>query len=138
PDFSPSLLAQWTGGRWTATPSAALAGFVTDTRQLRAGQVFVALKTDKRDGHDFLGAAQAVGAAAALVGKADPAVTLPQLVVADPLVAFQTIAREHRRTFPGTVVGITGSAGKTSTKNLLALLLGGEVGGVLATEGNLN
>ncbi|MBW8782490.1 MAG: UDP-N-acetylmuramoyl-tripeptide--D-alanyl-D-alanine ligase [Verrucomicrobia bacterium] len=109
-----------------------------DTRQLHAGQVFVAIRTEKRDGHDFLPAAQAAGASAALVSRADPALALPQLVVADPLAAFQAIAREHRRTFRGPVVGISGSAGKTSTKNLLALLLGGEAGGVLATEGNLN
>jgi UDP-N-acetylmuramoyl-tripeptide--D-alanyl-D-alanine ligase len=63
---------------------------------------------------------------------------LPQLVVADPLAAFQAIAREHRRAFRGPVVGISGSAGKTSTKDLLALLLGGETCGVVATEGNLN
>jgi UDP-N-acetylmuramoyl-tripeptide--D-alanyl-D-alanine ligase len=119
-------------------PSSPLTGFTMDTRQLHAGQVFVAIRTEKRDGHDFLPAAQAAGASAALVSRADPALALPQLVVADPLAAFQAIAREHRRTFRGPVVGISGSAGKTSTKNLLALLLGGEAGGVLATEGNLN
>jgi UDP-N-acetylmuramoyl-tripeptide--D-alanyl-D-alanine ligase len=132
------MLAAWTGGRWTAQPAAPLAGFTMDTRQLRAGQVFVALKTDKRDGHEFLPAAEAAGASAALVAVANPALALPQLVVADPLAAFQAIAREHRRQFHGLVIGISGSAGKTSTKNLLALLLGGEAGGVLATEGNLN
>jgi UDP-N-acetylmuramoyl-tripeptide--D-alanyl-D-alanine ligase len=138
PDFPPALLATWTGGRWMAQPVSSLLGFTIDTRQLRTGQVFVALKTDKRDGHDFLGAAQAAGASAALVAHPDATLTLPQLVVADPLKAFQAIAREHRRTFNGPVIGISGSAGKTSTKNLLALLLGGAEGGVLATEGNLN
>jgi UDP-N-acetylmuramoyl-tripeptide--D-alanyl-D-alanine ligase len=138
PTFAPDQLARWTGGRWTARPAAPLTGFTMDTRQLRAGQVFVALKTDKRDGHDFLSAAQAAGASAALVATANPALPLPQLVVADPLGAFQAIAREQRRLFRGPVIGISGSAGKTSTKNLLALLLGGEAGGVLATEGNLN
>jgi UDP-N-acetylmuramoyl-tripeptide--D-alanyl-D-alanine ligase len=59
-------------------------------------------------------------------------------VVADPLAALQAVAREHRKGFHGPVIGITGSAGKTSTKELLALLLGGEDSGVLATEGNLN
>ncbi len=136
--FASSDLAAWTGGRWTADPGAPLAGFAIDTRQLRPGQMFVALKTAARDGHDYLAAAQAAGAAAALVARADPAVALPQLVVADPLRALQTVAREHRRAFSGHVIGISGSAGKTSTKDLLALLLGGEAGGVLATEGNLN
>lgn len=138
PDFPPARLAEWTGGRWTAQPVPSLSGFTIDTRQLRRGQVFVALKTDKRDGHDFLTAAQAAGASAAIVGVEDPALALPQLVVADPLLAFQAIAKEHRRAFLGPVIGVSGSAGKTSTKNLLALLLGGSAGGVLATEGNLN
>lgn len=109
-----------------------------DSRSLRAGEVFVAIKTDRRDGHDFLAQAAAAGASAALVTQANPSIDLPQLVVTDPLAAFQTIAREHRRAFTGPVVGISGSAGKTSTKNLLALLLGGVESGVLATEGNLN
>jgi UDP-N-acetylmuramoyl-tripeptide--D-alanyl-D-alanine ligase len=85
-----------------------------------------------------LGAAQMAGASAAFVSRADPKVALPQLVVEDPLAALQAVAREHRRKFRGTVIGITGSAGKTSTKELLWLLLGGEDAGVLATEGNLN
>src|SRR5688572_29816084 len=57
PEFSAELLAKWTGGRWTALPTAPLRGFMIDSRQLRAGQVFVAIKTGKRDGHDFLMAA---------------------------------------------------------------------------------
>lgn len=155
PEFSPVQLAIWTGGRWTAQPVSALSGFVIDTRQLRPGQVFVAIKTDKRDGHDFLAAAEAAGASAALVAEPNASLALPQLVVADPLLAFQAIAREHRRQFRGPVVGISGSAGKTSTKDLLARLLGdarspasaGQENeaqavdatvGVLATEANLN
>lgn len=136
PSFAPEKLATWTGGRWTALPGGALSGFTQDTRQLAAGQVFVALKTDKRDGHDFLTEAAQRGASAALVAREVQA-ALPQLVVDDPLRAFQVIAREHRREFTGPVVGVTGSVGKTSTKDLLALLLGGAPA-VLATEGNLN
>ena len=137
PVFLPDSLARWTGGRWTAPPVVSLTGFATDTRRLGAGQIFVALRTDRRDGHDFLEAAQAAGAGAALVTRANSAVALPQLVVPDPLAAFQAIAREHRRAFEGPVIGISGSAGKTSTKNLLALLLGGGPA-VLTTENNLN
>lgn len=138
PAFTPAQLARWTGGHWTTEPVTELAGFGVDSRQIRAGEIFVALKTSQRDGHDFLGAALASGAAAALVAQANPAVPLPQLVVADPQAAFQAIAREHRRAFRGPVVGISGSAGKTSTKDLVELLLGGASGGVLATAGNLN
>ncbi|ACB75911.1 UDP-N-acetylmuramoyl-tripeptide--D-alanyl-D-alanine ligase [Opitutus terrae] len=145
PSFSPAQLASWTGGRWTAQPVSSLLAFAIDSRQLRRGDVFVAIKSEQRDGHAFLGAAEAAGASAALVSTPDPALALPQLVVADPLRAFQAIAREHRRLFRGPVVGISGSAGKTSTKNLLALLLetaaassDAHAGQVLATEGNLN
>ncbi len=137
PVFSPNQLASWTRGRWTAPPPAALTGFTHDTRTLQPGQVFVALKTDRRDGHEFLAAAQAAGAGGALVSRADPTVALPQLVVADPLAALQAVARAHRRAFPGPVIGITGSVGKTSTKDLAAILLGGAPA-VLATERNLN
>lgn len=138
PAFDPAQLARWTGGQWTAVPDSVPAGFCVDSRQIRPGEIFVAIKTSQRDGHEFLGAAQAAGAAGALVARPNPALTLPQLVVTDPLEAFQAIAREHRRAFRGPVVGISGSAGKTSTKDLVALLLGGATGGVLATAGNLN
>lgn len=133
PRFPAQLLAKWTGGRWTALPSQDLASFGVDSRHTGAGQVFVALKTDKRDGHDFVVAAERAGAAAAIVARAMPESALPQLVVQDPLIAFQAIAREHRKIFRGRVVGISGSAGKTSTKDLLALLLGGPDCGVTAT-----
>lgn len=137
PSFAPEKLATWTGGSWTRIPGGPATGFNQDTRTLSAGQVFVALKTDKRDGHDFINEAQQGGAVAALVGREVTGTTLPQLVTTDPLGAFQRVAREHRREFHGTVVGVTGSVGKTSTKDLLALLLGGAPD-VLATAGNLN
>jgi UDP-N-acetylmuramoyl-tripeptide--D-alanyl-D-alanine ligase len=135
--FAPEKLATWTGGTWTRIPEGPVTGFNQDTRTLRAGQVFVALKTERRDGHDYLREAQAGGAVAALVSRAVPGAFMAQLVTADALAAFQRIAREHRREFCGTVIGVTGSAGKTSTKDLLARLLGGSPD-VLATEGNLN
>ncbi len=137
PTFAAEKLATWTGGTWSPFPAAAIHGFNQDTRTLSAGQVFVALKTDKRDGHDFLGEAQGKGAVAALVARGVAGQGIPQLVVADPLAAFQGIAREHRREFHGPVIGVTGSVGKTSTKDLSAFLLGGAPA-VLATEGNLN
>lgn len=135
PQFDPAQLAQWTAGRWTRLPAGSVSGFAIDSRRVRAGEIFVALRTDLRDGHDFLAAAAAAGAAGALVREPRAEVDLPQLVVSDTLTAFQTIAREHRRGFKGPVTGISGSAGKTSTKELLARLLGDRA---LATEGNLN
>jgi UDP-N-acetylmuramoyl-tripeptide--D-alanyl-D-alanine ligase len=137
PAFDADALATWTGGRWLRRPEP-ITGFSVDSRRIFAGQAFVALKTARRDGHDFLGEAQKAGASAAIVAREVPGASIAQLVVADPLAALQAIAREHRKAFHGIVVGITGSAGKTSTKELLAVLLGGEAGGVMATEGNLN
>ena len=138
PSFTPDQLVRWTGGYWTAEPGVTLSGFSIDSRQTKTGQVFVALKTEKRDGHAFLGAAHLLGAAAALVSTPNRSLALPQLVVPNTLVAMQEIALQHRRLFTGPVIGISGSAGKTSTKNLLALLLEDAGAGVLATEGNLN
>lgn len=132
--FAPELMAAWSRGAWTAEPRAPVTGFCADSRALRAGDAFVALRTERRDGHDFLGDARAKGAACALVSRAvaDP---LPQLVVADTLAGLRDLAAGWRRAFPGRVVGITGSVGKTSTKELLAALLGAEA---FATEANLN
>jgi len=132
--FAAADLAACAEGRWTAAPAASVAGFGIDTRALRSGEMFVAVRTERRDGHDFLAAARVAGAAGALVGRpvADP---LPQLVVADPLAALRRIAARARAAFPGVVIGITGSVGKTSTKELLAALLGAEA---FATEANLN
>ncbi len=140
PHFDPGQLARWTTGRWTVSPTARLSGFTIDSRQVRIGEIFIALKTAARDGHDFLATAELAGASAAIVSSPNLNVALPQLIVEDPLAAFQAIAREHRRTFAGPVISVTGSAGKTSTKNLLALLLGAsaEASSVLATEGNFN
>jgi len=77
-----------------------LVGFTTDSRQVRAGQVFVALRTDKRDGHDFLSAAESVGAAAAIVARANPAIRLPQLVVTDPWWRFKPSPGSIAARFP--------------------------------------
>ncbi len=137
PTFPPAQLATVTAGHWTALPSTEIRGFTQDTRLLAPGQMFVALRTEKRDGHDFLAEAAARGASAALVSRALPGSPLPQLIVADPLTAFQAIASTHRAAFTGPVIGISGSAGKTSTKDLLTLLLGGSPA-VHATQGNLN
>lgn len=135
PLFRPDQLADWTGGRWTEPPATPVTGFAIDSRRLRPGEAFLALRTEKRDGHDFLEGAHAAGAVAALVERPLGGCRLPQLVVPDVIRAFHAIALAHRRAFSGRVIGITGSAGKTSTKDLLALLLGP---GTLATEGNLN
>jgi UDP-N-acetylmuramoyl-tripeptide--D-alanyl-D-alanine ligase len=99
----------------------------------------VALRTEKRDGHAFLATAAAAGARAALVECFNPEVIVPQLVVSEDgggvLGALQRIAASHRLRFQAPVLGVTGSAGKTSTKDLLAAMLGPSG---FATDGNLN
>jgi UDP-N-acetylmuramoyl-tripeptide--D-alanyl-D-alanine ligase len=135
--FTPEILAQWTGGRWTRQPANGVSGFSIDSRKLQPGDMFVALRTEKRDGHDFIEAAAAAGASAALVSREIADSSLPQLVVQDPLKALQELSHRHRLSYQGTVVSVTGSAGKTSTKDLLGLLLGNEQE-VLRTDGNFN
>ena len=111
-------------------------GFCIDTRKIQTGDIFIAISTDKRDGHDYLHNAFESGASAALVSRIIPEVAIPQLVVDNTVNALMDIAHGHRLEFKGTVIGITGSCGKTSTKDALTLLLGEEV--TCKTEANLN
>lgn len=131
-----TLLAEATGGQWDRNPLGPIAGFAIDSRKIETGQMFIALKTGQRDGHSFLSAALQSGASAALVATADPMLPLPQLVVTDPLKALQKAGCWQRKRFQGRVIAITGSSGKTSTKNLLKTLLGAEH--TFATAGNFN
>jgi UDP-N-acetylmuramoyl-tripeptide--D-alanyl-D-alanine ligase len=108
----------------------------TDSRQLPAGALFVALTGPNFDGHDFVAAARQRGAVAALVGRpvADP---LPQLRVADPRLALGRLAAAWRARFTGPLIALTGSNGKTTLKEMIAAILR-QRGPTLATEGNLN
>ena len=136
--FSADELTSWTGGQWInlEPETLNLNGFCHDTRLLKPGELFLALATDNRDGHDFLEQARAAGALAAMVDRPVSGSTLPQLVVPDVLEAFQKIAKRHRHRFSGIIIGVTGSCGKTSTKELLRCLLGPEQTHV--TEKNYN
>ena len=110
--------AEATGGRaqgdWTAS------GVSIDTRSLAPGDLFVALK-DVRDGHDFVAQALGKGAAAALVSRVpdDVAPDAPLLVVKDVLTGLQDLGRASRARMTGKVAAVTGSVGKTSTKEML-------------------
>ncbi len=109
---------------------------VTDTRALRAGDLFVALQGERFDGHDFVRAASELGAAGSLVAhRVDGAES--QVIAGDTLLALQNYAKSWRADFDLPVIGVTGSSGKTTTKQLLAAVLAAR-GAVLATEGNLN
>lgn len=111
-------------------------GISTDTRTLAPGQVFVALKGPNFDGHDHLQAALDNGAAGALVTQ-ERAIPLPQIRVMDTLQALGHLARAWRRQLDLTLVGITGSNGKTTVKEMTASILRGR-GPTQLTQGNLN
>ena len=115
-------------------------GVSTDTRQLTAGTLFVALKGDRFDAHDFLAQAKAQGAGAAVVRRGTaPVDGLPLFEVPDTLAALGQLARARRRMLPrgSPVVAITGSSGKTSTRELIRAVLATSYR-VHATGGNLN
>src|SRR5216117_3832824 len=116
------------------------AAISTDTRHLTPDTLFVALKGEKFDAHSFLDKAKAGGATAAVVRRGTPQVDgLPFFEVADTLTALGLIARARRRLLPeGTpLVAVTGSSGKTSTKEMIRAALGARYR-VHATSGNLN
>jgi UDP-N-acetylmuramoyl-tripeptide--D-alanyl-D-alanine ligase len=123
------------GGRLQGA-DAAFTDVVSDSRTLKRGQLFVALAGPRFDGNDFVGAALQAGAAAALVSRAQP-VGLPQIVVADTQAALERAARTWRARFAGPLVGVAGSNGKTTAKEMTAAILA-QAGDCLATRGNLN
>jgi len=132
-------LARAAGGRLVGPAERELTSVSTDTRTLGAGALFVAVKGESFDGHDFLAEAAARGAAAALVARApDPKLGLAAIVVGDTVLALGEIARAHRASFAGPVVAITGSNGKTTTKELCARVLEAAGRRVRRTPGNLN
>lgn len=114
----------------------AFTGASMDSRYVAANELFVALPGTRVDGHDFLPVARERGAVAALVERKvdDP---LPQLVVADARVALGQLAAWWRTHYTCPVIGLTGSNGKTTVKELLAAILE-RCGATLATQGNLN
>ncbi len=136
-------LAQWCGGRLLQGDSSAQTTSVsTDSRTIASGELFVALQGDHFDGSRFLADAVARGAVGAVVAKASSlAAGVPArfalIQVADTLAAFQKMAAAYRRSLPLKVVAITGSNGKTSTKDFTAAVLA-ERFRVVKTEGNFN
>ena len=128
-------LARVTGGVLHGT-NTAFGRVTSDTRDLEAGALFVALRGERFDGHDFVPQAAAAGAAGVLVGRL-ASVAVAQVVVPDPLAGLTDFARAWRRDFDGVVVGITGSNGKTTVKEMTGAILS-RSGPCLVTQGNLN
>ena len=118
-------------------------GYSIDSRTVAPGELFFAVKGERFDGHDFVGPAVARGAIAAVVSRArvaslpDAALQVPLLVAEDPLEALQSLAAHVRRQWGKRLVAITGSAGKTTTKEAIATALSAKFN-VLRSRGNLN
>lgn len=129
-------VAEATGGELQGA-DLRFAGLGTDTRSLNAGELFVALRGERFDAHELVAEAQARGAAAAVVDRPVQAPGLSLIVVADTRRALGDLARAWRRRFAIPVIAITGSNGKTTTKEMVASILR-EQGATLATLGNLN
>jgi UDP-N-acetylmuramoyl-tripeptide--D-alanyl-D-alanine ligase len=119
------------------------AGYSIDSRTIAPGELFFSVRGDRFDGHDFVVAAAKRGAVAAVVSRArvaalpDDALSIPLLICEDPLAAMQALATHVRRQWGKRVVGVTGSAGKTTTKEAIAAALGAKFN-VLKSKGNLN
>lgn len=109
----------------------------SDTRNLNAGELFVAIRGEFFDPHQFIEQAVAKKPCALVVEKYFPDIALPQLVVSDSILALGQIAALNRSLFTGKLIGITGSSGKTTVKTMVASILA-ECGNTHATKGNLN
>jgi UDP-N-acetylmuramoyl-tripeptide--D-alanyl-D-alanine ligase len=135
-----SEAAKATGGR-TSGNGTRFSGVSTDSRAIKAGELFVALRGERFDGHDFLAAVQSRGAAGAIVDRRYPGqYPLPVIIVGDTKLALGDLARGWRARFSPALVAVTGSNGKTTVKEMLASILRAYAGeaATLATTGNLN
>ncbi len=113
-------------------------GITTDSRNIQPGEIFIALVGENFDGHNFVESALAKGAIAVVVSQSQKISSdIPKFVVQDTLKAYQQIAQWWRDRFDIPVIGITGSVGKTSTKELVSAVLSTQ-GKVLKTEANFN
>ncbi|MFC9353904.1 UDP-N-acetylmuramoyl-tripeptide--D-alanyl-D-alanine ligase [Arthrobacter sp. NPDC057013] len=148
-ELTAAEIAEITNGRLLADPDVTPGSVVTDSREAVAGSLYVAKPGESADGHSFVGAAFSRGAVLALTEreiKDDAGRTYPSIVVEDAVLAMGALAaeavrriRHHREAAGGelTVIGITGSAGKTTTKDLLAGILSAEAPTV-APQGSYN
>ena len=132
-------LQPWVSGAIVAS-NAKFNGVCIDSRRMVAGSLFVALKGDQFDGHAFVGEAVAKGAAAVVVERLPEGLKGPAMVVPNTRTALGEIARHWRRQFSMPIIGVTGSNGKTTIKEMIASILSAALGNdqCLATHGNFN
>ncbi|HEX7056039.1 MAG TPA: UDP-N-acetylmuramoyl-tripeptide--D-alanyl-D-alanine ligase [Bacilli bacterium] len=119
--------------------SLEISGVTTDSRSVAEGNLFVPIIGDRFDGHDFVTQAYSQGAAASLwqKDKPNPPEDIPLLFVDDSLAALQQLAQAYRTELPARIIGVTGSNGKTTTKDMIAAILATTYK-VHKTQGNLN
>lgn len=148
PDLHLNDILNWTGGQLLSngavSPDFDFTGISTDTRTLKLGNLYLALSGQLHDGHQFLGQARFAGAAGLLIARADALNSLQSdfnpgivILVDDTLKALQDIAAGFRQTLSACVVGISGSVGKTSTRQMISCCLETALR-VHQTAGNLN
>ena len=131
-------IAKWVDGKVHGIGTGTVTRLVTDSRSIRKGEFFVALRGERFDGHAFLGAVWEAGAAGALVSTVNSNLNgMTQIEVPDTLAALQRLAKAYRSELPLKAIGVTGSSGKTSTKEMIAAVLG-ERFSVTKTVGNYN
>jgi len=143
--FNLNDILKATGGTTPVSGNITFTSVSTDTRTLKKGALYIALKGDKHDGHDYVDEAFNKGAGGAVMSKSKAQSSKSkintklkiQIVVPNTLKALQDIARFHRRRMKAKVVAVTGSSGKTTTKDMIASVLS-QKGRTLKTEENLN
>ncbi|MBE0502000.1 MAG: UDP-N-acetylmuramoyl-tripeptide--D-alanyl-D-alanine ligase [Desulfuromonadales bacterium] len=136
--FDLQEIIQITGGRLRSDSSEkTIFGISTDSRTVGKGELFIPLRGDNFDGHEFLALAVRSGAAACLSEDEVQGLPVPVIIVEDCLKALGDLAAAVRRNFSGPLVGITGTSGKTTTKEMLAGILSQQTPG-LVTKGNFN
>ena len=138
PDFYPDELSQWVSRQWeNGMPEAPFTGISHDTRTLRPGNLYVAIRGENFDGHNFVEQAFEKGASGALVHESFDWQDNPVLRVPDTVKGLHGMARGYRREWESTVIGITGSVGKTTVKEMCADVLSMK-GETHRTAGNFN
>lgn len=139
--FDPDDLMRWSGGQWLSRPCRPVTAVVHDTKQVVPGALFVAIRGARFDGHDFISQAAGKGAVAALVSRARAgeltSLRLPLLAVDDPALALRALATGYRLKLGLPVIGVTGSTGKTTVKEMIACLLEAAMP-TARTKGNWN
>jgi UDP-N-acetylmuramoyl-tripeptide--D-alanyl-D-alanine ligase len=137
--FDPGQLATWCGGEWESGEPAQLTGVSNNTRTLAPGDLYVAIRGERLDGHAFVGEAFQKGASAAVVdaGYAPETQAGPLLRVADSVEALGAMASGYRDLVTPVMVGVTGSVGKSTVKEMTAAILSGMMP-TAKTRGNWN